>query len=395
MKIFMNFKPIIVQPGKRHKFGCRVLILLPCLLLAAVGVHLAAAAGEQGYRRVTGPCGLTFPRDHGAHPDYRTEWWYYTGNLTDENQRPFGFQLTFFRSALRPPDEPDAPAHPSAWRTRQVYLAHAAVSDIEGGRHLTAEKMARAAMDLAGADMQGDAVTIRLLDWQARITPQQQHLRAAADNFSIDLALVPLKPLVLQGDQGYSRKGQAPGRASCYYSFTRLQTSGVLTLEGRRFTVSGSSWMDHEFSSAPLQPGITGWDWFSVQLSDGSEMMMFLLREQGGGINPASSGTFVYADGRTLALKDTDITAVVLDYWHSPHSGAFYPSVWKVTVAPLELTLRITPNLADQEMQTPGTSRVTYWEGSVQVQGRYPKRDVDGAGYVELTGYAAPFEAPM
>ncbi len=391
----MVFIRITRQPGQRHRFGSGVFIFLQCLLLALTGVHHAAAADEEGYWRVTGPCGLTFPRDHGAHPDYRTEWWYYTGNLIDENQRRFGFQLTFFRSALRPPGEPDAPAHPSAWRTRQVYLAHAAVADIQGGRHLTAEKMARAAMGLAGVEMQGDAVTIRLLDWQARIAPRQQHLRAAADNFSLDLALVPLKPLVLQGDQGYSRKGQAPGRASCYYSFTRLQTSGVLILDGRRFTVSGSSWMDHEFSSAPLQPGITGWDWFSVQLSDGSELMMFLLREQGGGINPASSGTFVYADGRTLALKDTDIAAAVLDYWHSPHSGALYPSAWKVTVAPLGLTLHITTSLADQEMLTPGTSRVTYWEGSVRVQGSYQKRDVDGVGYVELTGYAAPFEAPM
>ena len=356
----------------------------------------AAVAADDGFLQVTGPCRLSFPADHGPHTDYRTEWWYYTGNLTDGDNRRFGFQLTFFRSGLQPPDQrrqwPD-PA--SAWRTDQIYLAHAAVSDISAGRHLQAERTARPVFSLAGAEQVGGKVTIHVHDWQAVIAPEAHRLQASADAFDLTLDLTPDKPVVLHGDSGYSRKGQSPERASCYYSFTRLQASGGLTVDGTRHEVRGSAWMDHEFSTAPLQPGITGWDWFSLQLGDRTEIMIFLLRQPDGTLNPASSGTYVLPSGQTRHLSRGDVRIEPLSHWTSPHSGARYPVEWQVAVVPLGLELIVKANLHDQEMRTPNSTNVVYWEGSVQAKGTRNETAIDGVGYVELTGYARPFDAPM
>jgi predicted secreted hydrolase len=355
-----------------------------------------AVAADDGFLQITGPCRLVFPADHGPHTDYRTEWWYYTGNLTDGKDRRFGFQLTFFRSGMQSPDKrrqwPD-PA--SAWRTDQIYLAHAAISDISGGRHLQAERMARPAISLAGADQVDDAVTVHVHGWQTVITPQAHRLQASADAFALTLDLTPDKPVVLHGDSGYSRKGQSPERASCYYSFTRLQASGTLTANGTRHEVQGSAWMDHEFSTAPLQPGITGWDWFSLQLSDRTEIMIFLLRHGDGTLNPASGGTIVTPSGRTQTLLRDDVRIKPLSHWTSPHSGARYPVEWQVNVIPLDLELMVRANLDDQEMRTPNSTNVVYWEGSVQAEGTRNEKVIDGVGYMELTGYAKPFDAPM
>ncbi len=356
----------------------------------------AAVAADDGFLQVTGPCRLSFPADHGPHTDYRTEWWYYTGNLTDDNNRRFGFQLTFFRSGLQAPDKRrEWPDPASAWRTDQIYLAHAAVSDIGGGRHLQAERMARPVLSLAGADQVGGTVTIHIHDWQAVIAPGAHRLQASADAFALTLDLTPDKPPVMHGVDGYSLKGQSPERASCYYSFTRLQASGSLTVGGARHEVLGSAWMDHEFSTAPLQPGITGWDWFSLQLSDRTEIMIFLLRQPDGTLNPASSGTYVLPSGQTQHLSRGDVRIEPLSHWTSPHSGARYPVEWRVAVVPLDLELIVRANLDDQEMRTPNSTNVVYWEGSVQAKGTRNSTAIDGVGYVELTGYAQPFDAPM
>ena len=366
------------------------------LLLLAALIGVPAGAGDDGFQQVSGPCGLSFPADHGPHPDYRTEWWYYTGNLTDPEGRAFGFQLTFFRSRLKPPAHRRAwPQPASAWRSDQVYLAHAAVSDVAGRRHLQAERMARPVLGLAGAGMVDGTVTIDLHAWRATIAPDGHRLRADGDRFALDLELTPAKPPVRHGEDGYSRKGQSPERASCYYSFTRLQASGTLSVDGNRYRVGGSAWMDHEFSTAPLQPGITGWDWFSLQLSDQSELMVYLLRQPDGSLNPASSGTYVPPSGQPRHLAHTELRVEPLSYWTSPHSDARYPIEWRITVAPLELSLTVAARLPDQEMRTPGSTDVTYWEGSVEAEGTLGKVAVDGLGYVELTGYAQPFDAPM
>jgi predicted secreted hydrolase len=361
------------------------------ILLGAV-----AAAAQEDFRPVTGPCRLSFPADHGAHPEYRTEWWYYTGNLTAAGGQRFGFQLTFFRSALRPADgRRQWPEPASAWRSDQIYLAHAAISDLAGGRHLKAERTARPVLSMAGVDQTGAVTTVHLQTWQAVIAPDGHRLQADAGDFAIDLDLKAVKKPVLHGDNGYSRKGQDPERASCYYSFTRLQAAGYLTVDGARHPVQGLAWMDHEFSTAPLQPGIVGWDWFSLQLSDNSEVMVFLLRQADGSLNPATSGTFVTASGGTRHLMQKEVHITPLAHWTSPHSGARYPVKWRMRIPSLQLDLSLTANLEDQEMHTPRSTGVVYWEGSVNATGTRANMPIQGAGYVELTGYAKPFDAPL
>jgi predicted secreted hydrolase len=369
--------------------------LLGIMLIVAV-VLVSTALADDGFQQVTGPCRPAFPEDHGPHPDYRTEWWYYTGNLADGLKRRFGFQLTFFRSALQPPENRDRwPAPASAWRTDQIYLAHAAITDIDEGRHLQAEQMARAALSLAGADQTAGTTTIHLHTWQAVIGPDGHHLTAETDEFSLDLDLTPAKPPVTHGDAGYSRKGQSPEQASCYYSFTSLAAAGNLSVADRQYTVLGSAWMDHEFSTAPLPPGVTGWDWFSLQLSDRTEVMLYMLRQADGTMTPASSGSLVHPSGQVRHLRLEEVSIQPLAYWTSPHSGARYPVKWRVTIASLAVELTVEASLGDQEMRTPRSTGVTYWEGSVQAGGIHGGVVVSGVGYVELTGYAEPFDAPM
>jgi len=362
------------------------------LLLLALSLPLCA----DDYLSVTGPCNFQFPADHGAHPGYRTEWWYYTGNLYSAQGRRFGFQLTFFRSQISPPgSERIWPSPTSAWRTQQIFLVHAAVSDIDGRQHLQAERVARGALDLAGAIQAGNLIRVFLKDWDVRIESKNHQLRADADAFGFNLTLAPLKPPVSHGDAGYSRKGSTVERASCYYSFTRLNTRGTLVIGETGYSVEGLSWMDHEFSTAPLEPGLTGWDWFSLQLSDQTEVMVFLLREKDGGLGVGSSGSYVDENARAHHLAENDFTVEVLDSWQSPRSAGRYPAKWRMTIAPLAVEVTIVPNLADQEMHATASAGVTYWEGSVSVSGTKAGRPLEGAGYVELTGYSKSFDAPM
>ena len=362
-------------------------------LLAALPVNGEEA---ENFLSVTGPCNLEFPKDHGAHPGYRTEWWYYTGNLTSEAGDRYGFQLTFFRSQISPPGaDKDWPRHPSAWRVRQVYLAHAAVSDISGRQHLQAEKASRAALGMAGVKPEGESTLVFLENWSAQIGPDSHVLKVNGADFSYVLNFRPMKPVVLHGDNGYSLKGSTPERASCYYSFTRLQGQGRITIGGRQIAVTGSAWMDHEFSTALLEPGLAGWDWFSIQLSDQTEIMIFLLRKKGGGLNPASSGTFIDPAGRARHLAEGDFKVEILDTWKSSQSKARYPSRWRMQIAPLSIDLTIKSNLPDQEMRAIGSAGMYYWEGSVSINGVRADREIDGLGYVELTGYAGSFDAPL
>lgn len=392
-----------------------ILFRVPFLLVAAVAVVAATTAGSEsnGYRQVLGPCNLRFPEDHGPHVDYRTEWWYVTGNLRAADGRPLGFQLTFFRNRITPPGAEDDRSQPSSpWRAHQIYLAHAALSDISRGHFLHAERVGRGAMNLAGASQEGDFTRVFLRDWAVEIRPGELRLQAEAPQFAFTLDLAPLKPPVLHGDSGLSRKGERPGRASCYASFTRLAAKGTATVHGALLPVTGTAWMDHEFSSSPLEPGVVGWDWFSLQLSNQTELMLYLLRHEDGSVAPASSGTFVDAAGRSLHLPKESIEVMVTRRWQSPRSKGKYPAQWRVRIPLLELDLTVTPRLEDQELTTPESTRVTYWEGSVTAHGRMaaPPRsnaadgegkgggseagvEVDGVGYVELTGYDSPLEA--
>ncbi len=365
-------------------------------LILLLFINPLIAEATDGYLSVTGSCNLEFPKDHGAHPGYRTEWWYYTGNVRSESGDRYGFQLTFFRRQISLPGAENAwPSPPSAWRTQQIYLAHAAISDIAAKRHLQAELVAREALAMTGVRQTETTTVVFLRNWSARIGPVTQVLKVDTDAFSYELTLRPVKPPVLHGLDGYSLKGSTPERASCYYSYTRNEVEGRITTGGKTFAVSGLGWMDHEFSTALLEPGIKGWDWFSLQLSDQTEIMVFLLRTQDGNISAVSGGTYVGRDGQTSHLSSDDVAVTVLDTWQSRHSKAVYPSRWRLQIFPHSLALTIVSNLANQEMQTFESTGVTYWEGSVSISGTIENHAVKGKGYVELTGYAADFEAPL
>jgi predicted secreted hydrolase len=371
--------------------GCRLFVSVILLILFP-----SVTLGAEAYKAITGPCNLEFPRDHGAHPGFRTEWWYYTGNVSAPSGARFGFQLTFFRSQLLPTQATRRwPQPASAWRSNQIYLAHAALTDISQRKFYTHERMLRGALDAAGVVQQGPQTTVFIRDWKTKIEPLRHQLKAISERFSIDMTLISLKPPILHGNNGYSLKGRTPERSSCYYSMTRLKSEGVIRVGPREYEVTGESWMDHEFSSAPLAPELEGWDWFSLQLSDQTEIMIYLLREKQGGFSPASSGTFVTAEGLGRHLAFSEIKIKSLDTWRSAKSGAVYPSAWRLSVPTLDLELTVEPNVNDQELQTTESTNVTYWEGSVSAKGRRNANPVTGAGYVELTGYAKAFDAPM
>ncbi|MDO3377580.1 lipocalin-like domain-containing protein [Geoalkalibacter halelectricus] len=346
------------------------------------GLSLAETLGAEedpGYARATAPRPFVFPDDHGPHPEFKTEWWYFTGNLSAADGRRFGYQLTFFRVAL----SPQAPQRPSPWGTNQVYMAHFALSDIDGRRFFAVERFSRAALGLTGA--QAAPFRVWLEDWQASGPAHTfpMHLRAAAQEVSIDLRVEQGKPLVLQGDAGLSQKSAAAGNASYYYSFTRLPTSGQVHLGGQTFSVTGDSWLDREWSTSALAPDQVGWDWFALQLDGEEELMYYQLRRQDGGSDPASKGIWVAPDGEGRLLRRDDVELEVLATWRSPRGGT-YPAQWLLRVPRKELELRVTPLLADQELDV----SIRYWEGAVEVSGTRAGRPVTGRGYVELTGYA-------
>ena len=348
---------------------------------------IAAVPAAGGFARVEGPPGLVFPEDYGPHPAYQTEWWYYTGNLDTADGRHFGYQLTFFRRALRPPEE--GGERLSDWAASQVYMGHLALTDVAGREHYAFERFSRGAVGLAGAA--SPPYRVWLEDWEVGQTGDDSFgLRAEADGVALELTLVDVKGPVLQGEEGYSRKGVDPGNASAYYSQTRLETSGEVRVGGETFQVSGWSWKDHEYSTSALSEGQVGWDWFSIQLDDGSEFMLYQLRHGDGSPDPYAHGVFVKADGSAAALRlaDGDYEIEVLGTWRSPDTGAVYPSHWRVTIPGEEVVVEIEPWLAAQELNV----SYAYWEGAVRVEGQCGGAPVTGDGYVELTGYAASME---
>lgn len=365
-------------------------VRLIILVTAALAFDLAVASGgnppSPPFQRATAGYQYTFPKDHGSHPTYRTEWWYYTGHLRSKNGRSFGFELTFFRRGV-PPE--DIKTLPSKWSVSHLYLAHFAVTDITGRRFHFSEKISREGLGKAGADE--SRLHVWIDDWRAEAAtdPTGSHtLVARDDTHALALTLAPVKPLVTHGPDGISRKGKDKSQASHYYSFTRLATTGRLTIDGEHVEVTGTSWMDHEFGSADLGDDQVGWDWFSIQLEDNTELMLYCMRRADGSSDLASSGTAVSSDGRTRHLALTDFQVESTATWTSPASKATYPARWRLTIPSLDLMLDVTPLLADQELRTSRSAQVTYWEGAVAVTGAKQGRPIHGHGYVELTGYA-------
>jgi predicted secreted hydrolase len=335
------------------------------------------------FARATEPDAVQFPRDLGPHEEYQTEWWYYTGNLATAEGRPFGYQFTIFRRALLPSSELPDVADPSAWRSEQLYLAHFTISDIGEDIFYDAERFSRDGAGLAGA--QAEPYAVWLEDWSVKeIAPGQTRLQAQTGEVALDLVLTETLAPVLHGDGGLSRKGPEPGNASYYYSIVRQASAGTVSVGEETFAVSGLSWKDHEYSTSALSPGSVGWDWLSLQLDDGSSLMLFEIRREDGSLEPYSSGSFVAADGmvRPLALGDWQLE--VLDTWRSPHSGADYPAAWRLTIPELELVLEGQAQMADQELNV----STIYWEGAVKFAGERAGEPLTAQGYLEMTGYA-------
>ena len=353
--------------------------------LMAVVPGLAADTAEE-FRFATEGYRYAFPRDHGAHEEFRTEWWYYTGQVTTKDGRPFGYELTFFRRGM--PRE-QTKTLPSQWAVTHLYLAHFAISDLSKGRFHYADKMSRAGLGKAGAAR--DRLHVWIDGWSAEspsAAPDTQILQAADGDMAIQFTVSPAKPLVVHGIDGISRKGSATGQASHYYSFTRLATTGTLTIGNESFDATGTSWMDHEFGSADLDKNLVGWDWFSLQLDDQRELMLYRLRRADGSAHPASSGTLIDRDGHGHHLLIGDFTLEPISYWTSPVSKARYPQRWRLTIPSQQLSLELVPRMAEQELSPKRSTQITYWEGAIETTGTAQGKPIHGQGYMELTGYA-------
>ena len=340
---------------------------------------------DSGFMRADGSYPWVFPDDFGPHPDYQTEWWYYTGNLVSGDGRRFGYQLTFFRRGLSPAE--DIIERESRWGGNQVYMGHFAISDIADNAHFSFEKFSRSAPGLAGSD--SNPFQVWLENWQvSQISDDEWQMVAAQEGIKIELKLKDEKGLIFHGDAGYSQKGVDRGNASYYFSQTRLKSAGTIEIAGTEYDVSGLSWMDHEFSTSALSEDQIGWDWFSIQLNDDMELMLFQIRRSDGSVDPFSSGTLIDADGEVIHIDRSQFEIDVLDTWQSPHSGAVYPSSWQIRIPGIGLNLDLQPYMADQELNL----SYAYWEGAVEATGRLGEQAVFGSGYVELTGYARSME---
>ena len=353
---------------------------------------LSSEGMPSGFTLALEPKPFEFPRDHGPHPDFRHEWWYVTGHLDAAEGQKFGFELTFFRFALAPPHTPSASSAESsgsAWRTRQIYMAHFAITDIDRGRFHSSERYARDALGLAGA--QAEPFRVWLDDWSLG-TPRTEtgpegssywQLHAADKGYTFDLQLRPVTPPVLNGDAGLSRKSATPGAASYYYSMPRLAAMGRITRAGKPLDVQGLAWLDREWGSGALGSDQQGWDWYALQFDDGATLMFYALRKRDGQRDAHSAGTWFAPDGTTHALSSDDVLIDVKDYWNSPRGGR-YPARWQLRVPSLKLDVDVRPRLADQELNT----NPRYWEGAATITGTRADARVAGRAYVELVGYA-------
>jgi predicted secreted hydrolase len=347
---------------------------------------LALPSFDAQYRSALPGYHFKFPRDHFNHPDFQTEWWYYTGNLKSSGGHRFGFELTFFRQAVN-----RDPAKSAAWDIRDLYLAHLALSDLDGQRFYHAERTNRSGPGIAGVSQANGHIWNG--NWQIQWTDDNQKLQAVDDRFELRFTLHADKVPVIHGENGVSQKAAGPGHASHYVSLTRLATKGSIELDGKKFDVTGTTWMDHEFFTHQLEANQTGWDWLSIQLEDKTELMLFHIRRKDGSIDPYSAGTFVDVRGRTTHLRAGDFTLQPLGKtWTSPETHAAYPISWKISIPKLNLDLEATTPLASQELAEKSKFTPSYWEGAIVLTGHRENQPSGGVGYLEMTGYDRPFE---
>jgi len=355
--------------------------LLSLLLLLCCALPLSAQyeAALPGYR-------YEFPRDHFNHPGYRTEWWYYTGNLKSADGHRFGFELTFFRQGVSRDR-----AKTSDWDVQDIYLAHLALSELDGGRFYHTERVNRASPGLAGASQ--PLAKVWNGNWQVLWANDRQQMQAVADNFALRLVMTSRKLPVIHGRNGVSQKAAGAGQASHYISFTRLLTSGSIELEGKSYQVEGTSWMDHEFFTHQLEANESGWDWLSLQLDDDTELMLYRFRHKDGSVDPFSAGTYVDGQGKSTFLGVSDFSMQPAgETYTSPTTHAVYPTAWQVTVPTLSLDLQVKTPLRSQELVSGYSTGLSYWEGAITVSGTRSGAPATGVGYLEMTGYARPVD---
>lgn len=361
-----------------------LLFLFPLLVLTLALPGRGKGEGSFVYKLALPGRKLSFPADHYSHPDFKTEWWYYTGHLQTENGKRYGYQITFFRFGLRDRQNAQEKDHPIVFT--DFYMAHFALSDINAKKFLFRERINRGYGAKAGAGT--DRYRVWNEDWKVEGDAQKHVIRVNDRGTKLDLRLAYLKPPALHGQNGLSQKGEGDGRASYYYSLTRMRTEGEIEIAGKKEKVQGLSWMDHEFGSNQLREDQVGWDWFSIQLDNQTELMLYLIRRKDGTPDPYSSGTLIKADGNTKHLALNEFHVEALEKWKSAKSGAAYPMKWKVTIPGEEVELDIVPEFPDQELITNRSTRVTYWEGAARVSGTARGNPITGEGYVEMTGYA-------
>lgn len=341
---------------------------------------------QEGYAKAFKARAFSFSLDHGPHNDFKTEWWYFTGNLESSSGREFGYQVTIFRNNIDP--DFSASRETNNWKTNQIYMGHLGLSDIKSKKFYSQELFQRSAQGLAGA--QAKPLRVWLNDWSIEQKDPDKTfpvlIKAKMDDASLELELDPTKSFVLQGNKGLSQKSSEPGNASYYYSYPRMQTKGSLKIAGKSFEVNGQSWMDREWSTSALGDDQVGWDWFSLQLSDDHELMYYQLRKEEDNkelIDPYSLGSFSDPQSVKTQIKPEDISIEVLDHWTSSSTAKCYPSKWKIIIPKEELDIEINSLMNDQEHKF----NYSYWEGAVSIKGKHLGKPIQGKGYVELTGY--------
>jgi len=346
-------------------------------------VQFLSSNTDRDYAPVTPGYRLRFPIDHAAHPEFRQEWWYFTGNLTGEDDREFGFQLTFFRFSHGRSERLPA----AGWNNDQSWMAHFAVTDVQQNRFFAEQDFARGAIDLAGAVAEPFSVWVN--GWSA--TPMLKACReclnanlvAEADEFSIDLEIKSNTGPLLQGDQGFSVKNNQGDVASYYYSYPDLHSTGEVVIQGQSHQVEGTTWMDREWSSAVLAKGQSGWDWFALHLDDGRKLMLFQVRDEGK--RNFRHGVLIGRNGISEQLSPETLEMTPTDFWTSPDTGNRYPTKWSIrnTSNDNAMELSIKPKVKNQELNL----SFQYYEGAVEVEGELEGDRVIGSGYMELTGY--------
>ncbi|HIA51882.1 MAG TPA: carotenoid 1,2-hydratase [Candidatus Melainabacteria bacterium] len=374
----MSFRNLVL----RHRT-----IVFAALTAATIFVPFAQAeVTDNFYKKALPGYKFSFPRDHASHEDFKTEWWYYTGHLKSEDGNKYGYELTFFRSGVSPSEKSQSKDKDHS----NVYLAHFAVSDINNKKFHFFEKLTRSGLSLGAASK--SVLHIYNDGWRVDEAGDAMMLSADAEKTGIKLLLTSKKPPVIHGKDGVSQKADCIGCASHYYSLTRMETKGLLFIDGKEKRVTGTSWMDHEFGSNQLTEEQIGWDWFSLQLNDNTELMLYMMRKKDGSLDKNSSGTLILADGKAEHLSLSQFKIRSKSKWLSPKSKGNYPMNWDIEIPSKQIKLQVNADFDSQELVTKRSTDVTYWEGSSTITGTKLGKPVTGEGYVEMTGYSETFK---